>query len=82
MEITYKTQPVPLEFEYKGIKYIGEGAPLASSCKNGACYELDITLNGERLGTIHCTEEGWRMIDIEDQGLVDAIGEEVFVWYE
>jgi hypothetical protein len=77
-----KSTPVPLNFEYKGKTYIGDGMPVISSCEDGVCKELDITLNKEHLGIIRCTEKGWRMNDVKGQGLVNAIGEHVFDWYE
>jgi len=46
------------------------------------CDELDITLNDEYARVIRCTKSGWKMDGATDQGLVDAIGEEIFYWYE
>jgi hypothetical protein len=43
---------------------------------------LDITLNDENLGIIKCTKGGWKMDTQSDQKFVDAIGEEIFYWYE
>jgi hypothetical protein len=82
IETKYKTEIVPIEIEYKGQKYTGEARPLASSCRDGVCFELDVTLNNEILGTIHRTSGGWKMDKMTDQGFVDAIGEEIFLWYE
>ena len=75
-------EPVPIEIEYKDKKYIGEGIPVSQTCKEKVCYELDITLNNENMGLIHCTPSGWKMKNVKDQGLVDAIGEEITLWYE
>lgn len=75
-------EPVPLEFEYKDKTYKGEGIPVSQTCKEKVCYELDITLNDQPLGIIHCTDKGWRMKNVKDQGLVDAIGQEITLWYE
>jgi hypothetical protein len=74
--------PVPLEIEYNGTTYRGEAIPVSQTCHDGVCDELDITLNDENLGIIKCTKSGWKMDSEEDQGLVDAIGEEIFYWYE
>jgi hypothetical protein len=82
VDVKYKTEIVPIEIEYKGEKYIGEAHPLIGSCRDGVCFELDIKLNNEFLGTIHRTSSGWRMDKIADQGFADAIGEEIFLWYE
>lgn len=73
--------PVPLEFDYKDSVYKGEGIPIEQTCRDGVCYELDITLNDESMGIIRCTKSGWKMDGIE-QGLVDAIGNEVFLYFE
>lgn len=79
---SYKTQPVPLEFTYAGSTYRGIALPLSTSCSDGVCFELEVILNSENLGTIHCKGELWRMDDVNNQGLVDAIGKEIFLWYE
>ena len=34
------------------------------------------------MGIIHCGDKGWRMKNVKDQGLVNAIGEEIALWYE
>ena len=54
----------------------------AQTCKEEVCYELGITLNDVNFGIIHCGDKGWRMKNVKDQGLVDAIGEEIALWYE
>jgi hypothetical protein len=76
-----KTVPVLIEFDYKNEHYKGVGIPVMSSCKNGVCYQLDITLNKAHLGVIRCTEKGWRITGVK-QGLVNAIGDEIHAWYE
>ena len=74
--------PVPLEIEYNGIVYKGEAIPVNQTCHDGVCDELDITLNDQNLGIIKCTKSGWKMDTQPDQHFVDAIGEEIFYWYE
>ena len=74
--------PVPLEIEYDGKKFSGEAIPVSQTCHDGICDELDITLNDENLGIIKCTKSGWKMDTVKDQKFVDAIGEEIFYWYE
>jgi hypothetical protein len=75
-------EPVPINIEYKGKEYKGEGIPIPQTCKDKVCYELEVTLNDEQIGIIHCTDHGWKMKNIKDQKFVDAIGEEVALWYE
>src|SRR6266487_1902534 len=77
-----ETEPVPLEIEYNGEKDKGEAIPITQTCHDGICDELDITLNDEYIGVIRCTKSGWKMDGAEDEGLVNAIGEEIFYWYE
>jgi len=76
-----ETEPVPLEIEYNGETYKGEAIPVSPTCHGGVCDELDITLD-EYVGVIRCTKSGWKMDGAADQRLVDAIGEEIFYWYE
>lgn len=73
--------PVPLQFVYKEKTYKGEGVPITETCHDGVCYELDITLNDESIGIIRCAKSGWKMDGVE-QGLVDAIGEEILLYFE
>lgn len=75
------TSPVPLHFDYRGKKYDGVGIPMMSSCHNGVCDRLDVTLNQKHIGVIRCTKDGWRLANTP-QGLVNAIGEKLYEWYE
>jgi hypothetical protein len=75
-------EPVPLEIEYDGKVFKGEAMPISQTCHDGVCDELDITLNDENLGIIKCTKGGWKMDTVKDQKFIDAIGEEIFYWYE
>jgi len=77
-----KTEIITLDFNYKNKPYKGIAVPIIDSCSNGICNELDITLNEKHLGIIRCTKEGWRMTNVKPQGLVNAIGEEIFLWYK
>jgi len=74
--------PVPLEIEYDGKTLVGEAIPINQTCHDGVCDELDITLNDQHLGIIKCTKGGWKMDGVEDKKLINAIGEEIFLWYE
>lgn len=75
-----KTVPVPLNFQYKRKEYKGVGIPVISSCEGGVCHQLDITLNKKHLGVLKCGKNGWRLTDAT-QGLANAIGDQVFHWY-
>lgn len=74
--------PVPIEFEYQGKKFKGEGVPVPHTCTKGFCYELDITLNNETLGIIRFGASGWKMDLLRDQSLIDAIGACILEWFE
>jgi hypothetical protein len=76
------TENVPLDFYYKGKKFKGIAEPQPLSCRDGACFKLNITLNNEKLGVISCESNGWKMTEVTDQKFVDAIGQEIFLWYE
>jgi hypothetical protein len=80
--VNYTKAIIPIEFSYRGTYYKGMGRPVPPTCHDGVCFELDVMLNGEQLGIIHYAEKGWHMDHVHDQGLVDAIGNEVFLWYE
>jgi hypothetical protein len=75
-------EPVPLEFEYKEKIYKGEAIPIPQTCGEGICAELDITLNSENIGIIRRLKNSWKMDLVEDQKLVDAIGQVIQLWYE
>lgn len=49
---------------------------------DGGCDEFDITLNDKNMGIIRCMKSGWKMDGITDKALVDAIGKELFLWFE
>jgi len=76
-----KTIPVPLNFEYRKKKYKGVGIPVMSSCENGVCQQVDITLNKKHVGVLKRTKSGWRIPDVP-QGLTTAIRKEVERNYE
>jgi len=75
-------EPLPLQLEYNGKVYKGEAVPIPGTCHDGVCPELDVTLNDQHLGILHSMKSGWKMDEIKDQKLIDAIGQEVLLWYE
>jgi hypothetical protein len=77
-----KVEPIPLEFEYNGITYKGEAIPIQTGCHDGICDQHDVSLNNEHIGLIRCTKSGWRLSGLKDIGLIEAIGHELFLWYE
>ena len=76
-----KTVPVPVDFEYRKKKYEGVGIPVMSSCENGVCQQVDITLNKKYIGVLKHTKNGWKISDIP-QGPTTAIRKEVERNYE
>lgn len=74
--------PIPLEFELNGKQYKGDAIQIKQTCHDDVCDELDISLNDENLGIIKCTKSGWKMDAPVEQELVNAIGEEIYLWNE
>lgn len=75
-------KPIPLEFEYKDKKFTGEAVPIAQTCENGVCYELEVSLNNDSIGIIRYSKSGWKMDLVSDQKLVDAIGGQIMKWFD
>lgn len=73
--------PIPLEFEYDGKTYKGEAVPISETCSDDFCMEADVSLNDEDIGIIRCAKSGWKMDRVEPE-LVEAIGNEIFEYYE
>lgn len=73
---------IPLELEYDGSTYKGEGVPVPGTCEDGVCHQLEITLNDEHLGIIRAGKSGWKMDQVKDQKFIDAIGQEILLYYE
>lgn len=80
--VQLEKEPVPLQLEYDGKMYKGEAVPIPETCHDGVCPELDITLNDEHLGILHSMKTGWKMDEVKDQKLINAIGQEILLWYE
>ena len=77
-----ETEVIPIEFEYNGENFKGEGVPIPETCADGVCFQLDVTLNDESLGIIRSGKSGWKMDGVDDQKFVDAIGQEIMLYYE
>jgi hypothetical protein len=75
-------KPIPLEFEYKDKKFTGEAIPIAQTCENGVCYELEVSLNNDSIGIIRYSKSGWKMDLVKDQKLIDAIGGQIMKWFD
>ena len=73
---------IPIEFDYGEQHFKGEGVPVPETCQEGVCFQLDITLNDESLGIIRAGKSGWKMDNLKDQKLVDAIGKAISLYYE
>jgi hypothetical protein len=78
-----KHEDVPLNIEHKGTRYEGIASPLLSSCRDGNCYEFDVVLNNEPLGTIYSgLDHQWVLQNLADQELIEKIGEQIRLWYD
>ena len=73
---------VPLELEYNGKTFKGEAVPIPGTCQDGVCFQLEVMLNDEFIGIIRSLKNGWKMSRVDDQKFVDAIGEEIMLYYE
>ncbi|HZI24534.1 MAG TPA: hypothetical protein VFD46_05630 [Chryseolinea sp.] len=74
--------PVIFEFEYKEKNYRVEAAPIAQTCTEDGCIQYEITLDEEHVGIIQRQKNGWKMEQLKDKGLVNAIGKEILSWYK
>jgi hypothetical protein len=82
MEKIKHTETVPLEFSHAGEHFTGFAEPLNTNCREEDCYEFNVMLNNEMLGTIYRGHDAsWTMRGISNQELVDRIGEEIWLWY-
>ena len=75
------SNPVPLNFQYRGKQYNGVAIPTMASCHDGICDRLDVTLNQKHLGIIKYKKNNWRITDVS-RGLTNAIGEKILEWYK
>jgi hypothetical protein len=64
-----------IDIQHKGKTYSGEALPLPQGCHDGMCDQFEVTLNDEHAGIIYRSKSGWKMKNIKDQKLVDAIGD-------
>jgi hypothetical protein len=74
-------ETIPLELEYKGNSFKGEGVPIPATCENDFCSQLEIMLNDENMGIIRKGKTGWKMDKIKDQKFINAIGETITLYY-
>ena len=74
--------PIPLKVEYKDKLYEGTDMPVPTACENGACFDLDITLNKKHIGVMRRTAGKWKITELKNQGLTNAIGEQISDWYQ
>ena len=58
------------------------GLAVSDSCRQGVCFELNIILNDENLGTIYSENGEWIMPAANDQGFINTIGQQILLWYE
>jgi hypothetical protein len=73
-------EPIVFEFDYEGKTYRGEATPVSQTCKDGVCSQFELTVDDESLGIIQRAKKGWKMTQLKDQKLVNAIGYEISRW--
>jgi hypothetical protein len=74
--------PILFEFDYKEKTYRVEATPIAQSCFEDGCVQFEIILDDESIGIIQRQKNGWKMEQLKDKGLVNAIGKEILEWYK
>jgi hypothetical protein len=74
-------EPIPIEFEYEGEIYKGDAVPIAQTCSDGTCAELDVSINDQHIGIIKRMTNNWKIDQAKDQKFVDAIGEQIDEWF-
>jgi hypothetical protein len=52
----------------------GTGVPVLESCRDGACRELDVTLNDNHLGIIRRVDGKGKITEAKSQSFANAIG--------
>lgn len=72
--------PIVFEFDFNGQAYRGEASPILETCDDDLCHQFDVTLNDEHIGIIQRAKKGWKMQQVKDQKLIDAIGHEISLW--
>jgi hypothetical protein len=77
-----ESETIPLEFEYNGVTYKGEGVAIPGTCEADVCFQLDVTLNDENYGIIRSGKSGWKMDNVNDNKFVEALGNEIQLYYE
>lgn len=77
-----QVSPLTLDFTYRGERYRGTAMPLLTACRDGVCYELDLTLNGKHQGIIRCVDGKWKISELKSATLARTIGEEIMKCYE
>ena len=73
---------IPIKLNFRNMELSGRAIPLEKGDGTRHPLRFSVALDDVFDGTIECTKNGWKMDGAEDQGLVDAIGEEIFYWYE
>jgi hypothetical protein len=74
-------EPIPLQFEYEGVIYKGEAVPIAATCVDGMCSELEVTINDQHIGIIKKMTNNWKIDGAKDPKFVDTIGEQIAEWF-
>lgn len=73
-----------LELDYEGLHYSGEVLPSEELDDNGFPIYFRVEIGGKLYAYICCGERGWRNRDEPHghNGLINAIGNYIFDWYE
>ncbi|HWB93317.1 MAG TPA: hypothetical protein VG605_15755 [Puia sp.] len=79
-----KDQQFRLSLDFEGKHYEGEVTPSEEKGQNGMPVYFRVVLGGEFFAYLCCGDYGWRERDDQTQskGLINAIGQYIFDYYE
>ena len=72
--------PIIFEFEHKGTTHRVEAMPVAQTCIDDNCVQFEIILDEQYIGIIQKMKNSWKMEQLEDKGLVNALGKALVEW--
>jgi hypothetical protein len=75
-------KPFQLSIVHNGSHIKGEVIPLHDEDIQGIPLSYEVVIDGKNYGIFRCRKDRWISTDINDDSLVDAIGNYIHSWYE
>ena len=66
--------PIVFEFDHKDATHHVEAMPIMQTCVDDKCVQFEITLDGTYVGIIQRMKNDWKMEQLKNKPLVNAIG--------